>query len=148
MTPDVERVARLSEIARDFGEVRAVVSPGWVTARPHDLALRAVLIGSGPLPSGAKLFGATPHTGTIVPEDLMGGFRTDVQLARVWSTLAHRAGQPALWTDQGPTHGAAGSVKSCTENSGNSCTRVTLGHAPCKEASPVARKVRQRRKSR
>lgn len=43
-TQDVEeRVARLSELAREFGEVRAVVSPGWVTARPHDLALRAVL---------------------------------------------------------------------------------------------------------
>lgn len=43
-TQDVEeRVARLSEIVREFSEVRAVVSPGWVTARPHDLALRAVL---------------------------------------------------------------------------------------------------------
>ena len=44
MAPDVdERATRLAEIARDFSEVRAVVSPGWVTARPHDLALRAVL---------------------------------------------------------------------------------------------------------
>ncbi len=38
-----EWVARLSEIARAFSEIRAVVSPGWVTARPHDLAVRAVL---------------------------------------------------------------------------------------------------------
>lgn len=44
MTPDVEeRLARLSEIAGNFAEVKAVVSPGWVTARPHDLAVRAVL---------------------------------------------------------------------------------------------------------
>jgi hypothetical protein len=44
VTPDVEeRLARLSEIAGHFTEVRAVVSPGWVTARPHDLAVRAVL---------------------------------------------------------------------------------------------------------
>lgn len=42
--PNVEeRIHWLSELARSFGEVRAVVSPGWVTARPHDLALRAVL---------------------------------------------------------------------------------------------------------
>jgi hypothetical protein len=42
--PNVEeRIHRLSELARSFGEVRAVVSPGWVTARPHDLAIRAVL---------------------------------------------------------------------------------------------------------
>jgi hypothetical protein len=34
---------RLGEIAQDFAEVRAIVSPGWVTARPHDLAVRAVL---------------------------------------------------------------------------------------------------------
>jgi hypothetical protein len=44
VTPDVEeRLARLSEIAGHFTEVRAIVSPGWVTARPHDLAVRAVL---------------------------------------------------------------------------------------------------------
>lgn len=44
LAPDVEeRVTRLAEIAREFGEVRAIVSPGWVTARPHDLAVRAVL---------------------------------------------------------------------------------------------------------
>ncbi len=44
VAPDVaEWVARLSEIANSFAEVRAVVSPGWVTARPHDLAIRAVL---------------------------------------------------------------------------------------------------------
>lgn len=44
VAPDVaEWVARLSEIATSFAEVRAVVSPGWVTARPHDLAIRAVL---------------------------------------------------------------------------------------------------------
>ncbi len=36
-------VERLSELARSFSEIRAVVSPGWVTARPHDLAVRAVL---------------------------------------------------------------------------------------------------------
>lgn len=42
--PDMEeRIHRLLELARSFGEVRAVVSPGWVTARPHDLAIRAVL---------------------------------------------------------------------------------------------------------
>lgn len=38
-----EIVARLAEMAKDFAEVQAVVSPGWVTARPHDLAVRAVL---------------------------------------------------------------------------------------------------------
>ena len=38
-----EWVDRLGEVARNFAEVRAVVSPGWVTARPHDLAVRAVL---------------------------------------------------------------------------------------------------------
>jgi ribonuclease HI len=44
VTPDLEEwVARLTEIARAFSEIRAVVSPGWVTARPHDLAVRAVL---------------------------------------------------------------------------------------------------------
>lgn len=43
-TPDLEEwIARLTEIAREFSEIRAVVSPGWVTARPHDLAVRAVL---------------------------------------------------------------------------------------------------------
>lgn len=43
-TPDIqERVHRLSEIAQAFSGVRAIVSPSWVTARPHDLALRAVL---------------------------------------------------------------------------------------------------------
>jgi ribonuclease HI len=43
-TPDLEEwIARVSEAAREFSEIRAVVSPGWVTARPHDLAVRAVL---------------------------------------------------------------------------------------------------------
>lgn len=36
-------IARLGEIARNFAEVQAIVSPGWVTARPHDLAVRAIL---------------------------------------------------------------------------------------------------------
>lgn len=43
-TPDLEEwVAKLTEVARAFSQIRAVVSPGWVTARPHDLAVRAVL---------------------------------------------------------------------------------------------------------
>lgn len=43
-SPDLkEWIDRLGEVARNFAEVRAVVSPGWVTARPHDLAVRAVL---------------------------------------------------------------------------------------------------------
>ena len=43
-TPALEEwITRLAEVASAFTEVRAVVSPGWVTARPHDLAVRAVL---------------------------------------------------------------------------------------------------------
>ncbi len=43
-TPELKEVVdRLSEMAKDFAEIQAVVSPGWVTARPHDLAVRAVL---------------------------------------------------------------------------------------------------------
>ncbi len=38
-----ELVERLGELATSFSEIRALVSPGWVTARPHDLAVRAVL---------------------------------------------------------------------------------------------------------
>lgn len=43
-TPELREVIdRLGEMAKDFSEIQAVVSPGWVTARPHDLAIRAVL---------------------------------------------------------------------------------------------------------
>lgn len=37
----------LAGLAREFPELRAVVSPGWVTARAQDLALRSVLAGGG-----------------------------------------------------------------------------------------------------
>jgi hypothetical protein len=43
-SPDLrDWIDRVGEVAKNFAEIRAVVSPGWVTARPHDLAVRAVL---------------------------------------------------------------------------------------------------------
>jgi hypothetical protein len=42
--PDLrEPLAELETLAREFAEIRAVVSPGWVTARAEDLALRSIL---------------------------------------------------------------------------------------------------------
>jgi len=42
--PDLrEPLAELETLAREFAEIRAVVSPGWVTARAQDLALRSIL---------------------------------------------------------------------------------------------------------
>jgi hypothetical protein len=44
--PDLrETLAELEALAREFPEIRAVVSPGWVTARAEDLALRSILGG-------------------------------------------------------------------------------------------------------
>jgi hypothetical protein len=36
-------LAELETLAREFPEIRAVVSPGWVTALAEDLALRSIL---------------------------------------------------------------------------------------------------------
>jgi hypothetical protein len=42
--PDLrDLLDELETLAREFPEIRAVVSPGWVTARAEDLALRAIL---------------------------------------------------------------------------------------------------------